>query len=81
MYAGSPDIYKTKASLIPVQHKSSAFAVIGDTEADIILAHDLKVPCIAVTSGIRNNEVLARAHPDYIVSDISKLSTLPILHL
>ena len=35
-------IYKTKASLIPVQHKSSAFAVIGDTEADIILAHDLK---------------------------------------
>lgn len=44
--------------------------VIGDTEADVTAATALGYLSIAVCSGIRDRDVLARDHPGYLVDDI-----------
>ena len=44
--------------------------VIGDTEADVTAAHALGYLSIAVCSGIRDRDALARDDPGYLVDDI-----------
>jgi phosphoglycolate phosphatase-like HAD superfamily hydrolase len=44
--------------------------VIGDTEADVAAANALGYVSIAVCSGIRDKDILARDHPAYLVDDI-----------
>lgn len=44
--------------------------VIGDTEKDILPARSLKIPAIAVTSGIRTLELLTTFEPDFLIEDI-----------
>jgi phosphoglycolate phosphatase len=44
--------------------------VIGDTEADVAAANVLGYLSIAVSSGIRDRDILARDHPGYLVDDI-----------
>jgi phosphoglycolate phosphatase len=48
-------------------------AIIGDTEADIGAGRLLGLRTVAVLSGIRNRELLLRAEPDYLLSDIREL--------
>jgi phosphoglycolate phosphatase len=45
--------------------------VIGDTEADVAAANVLGYLSIAVSSGIRDRDILERDHPGYLVDDIS----------
>ena len=45
--------------------------VIGDTEVDIAAANALGYLSVAVCSGIRDREILARENPGYLVDDIS----------
>jgi phosphoglycolate phosphatase-like HAD superfamily hydrolase len=45
--------------------------VIGDSEADVAAANVLGYLSIAVSSGIRDQDILAREHPGYLVDDIS----------
>jgi phosphoglycolate phosphatase len=44
--------------------------VIGDTEADIAAANALGYLSIAVSSGIRDRDILERERPGYLVDDI-----------
>ncbi|MHB8488560.1 MAG: HAD family hydrolase [Candidatus Dormibacteria bacterium] len=44
--------------------------VIGDTEADVAAANALGYLSIAVSSGIRDKDLLARDDPGYLVDDI-----------
>ncbi|HVC42600.1 MAG TPA: HAD family hydrolase [Candidatus Saccharimonadales bacterium] len=44
--------------------------VIGDTEADVAAANALGYLSIAVSSGIRDKDLLARDSPGYLVDDI-----------
>ena len=44
--------------------------MIGDTEADILAAHEYNVPVIAVLSGIRDRERLATHQPTLILPDL-----------
>jgi phosphoglycolate phosphatase len=44
--------------------------VIGDTEADVVAANALGYLSIAVSSGIRDPDLLARDHPGYLVDGI-----------
>ena len=44
--------------------------VIGDTEADVAAANVLGYLSIAVSSGIRDRDILARDHPGYLVDGI-----------
>ena len=44
--------------------------VIGDTEADVAAAHALGYLSVAVASGIRDRDVLARDDPGYLVDGI-----------
>ena len=44
--------------------------VIGDTEADVMAASALGYLSIAVSSGIRNRDVLAQHDPGYLIDDI-----------
>ncbi len=44
--------------------------VIGDTESDVAAANALGYLSIAVSSGIRDRDVLEREHPGYLVDDI-----------
>lgn len=40
---------------------------IGDSEVDVITSKNAKLPCIAVTWGFRDREVLENLDPEYIV--------------
>ncbi len=40
---------------------------IGDSEVDVITSKNAKLPCIAVTWGFRDREVLENLNPEYIV--------------
>jgi phosphoglycolate phosphatase-like HAD superfamily hydrolase len=44
--------------------------VIGDTEADVAAANALGYLSIAVTSGIRDRDILELEHPGYLVDSI-----------
>ncbi len=49
---------------------------IGDSEVDVETSKNAKLPCIAVTWGFRDKEVLENLNPEYIVdspSDILKI--------
>jgi phosphoglycolate phosphatase len=48
-------------------------AIIGDTEADIGAGRLLGLRTVVVLSGIRNRELLLRAEPDHLLSDIREL--------
>lgn len=43
---------------------------IGDTEADILVAKEMKLTSIAVESGIREKKLLMEFEPDFIINDI-----------
>ncbi|MFC1685541.1 HAD family hydrolase [Nanoarchaeota archaeon] len=62
-----------KAELL---HKSSMFLdaiIIGDNPIDMLTAHGLEIPSIAVTWGESTPKRLAKSEPSIIVSDISEL--------
>lgn len=44
--------------------------MVGDTEADIRAAQSCNIPVIAVTSGIRDHQILETYHPDYITENL-----------
>jgi phosphoglycolate phosphatase-like HAD superfamily hydrolase len=48
--------------------------VIGDTEADIEAGKEVGVRTVAVLSGIRDEEHLRAAGPDFLLNDIRELS-------
>lgn len=50
--------------------------IVGDTEAEILLARELKVISVAVYTGIRNKIFLQKMNPDFIIKDISHLPVL-----
>ena len=46
---------------------------IGDSEVDVITSKNAKLPCIAVTWGFRDREVLENLNPEYIVDSPSDI--------
>ncbi len=50
--------------------------MVGDTENDILPANILNVKSIAVTTGIRNKELLLEMNPSYIVDTLSEILEL-----
>ncbi len=44
--------------------------MVGDTEADILAAQALSIPCIALTCGIRSQLYLKKFQPNHICSDL-----------
>jgi len=48
--------------------------MIGDTEADVIAAHTLGIPAIALTCGIRSRSYLAKLKPSTIHSNLLLLA-------
>lgn len=49
---------------------------IGDSEVDCITAKNVKIPCIGVTWGFRDREVLLQNGADYIVDKPEKITEL-----
>ena len=47
--------------------------IVGDTEIDIRAGKELGLTTVAVLSGIRNRERLARERPDFIIEEINTL--------
>jgi beta-phosphoglucomutase-like phosphatase (HAD superfamily) len=47
--------------------------LIGDSINDIQAANLLGIKSMAVTTGVRNREILSQYNPDYIIDDISEL--------
>ena len=50
--------------------------MVGDTENDILSANKIGVKSIAVTTGIRNRELLLEMHPAYIVNGLDQVSDI-----
>jgi len=51
-------------------HSGEPAVLIGDTESDVMAATALGYPSIAVTSGIRDRDILAQQEPDHLVDDL-----------
>ena len=52
------------------------FLMVGDTENDIIPANNVNIKSIAVTTGIRNRELLLEMNPSCIVDSLSEILEL-----
>ena len=54
------------------QYKNNNHIIIGDTETDIEAGKHLGYTTIAITNGIRNEQILRYSDPDHIYSSISE---------
>lgn len=68
--------YDVKIELLKSIPHQTGDVIIGDTEADVKTGQALGLTTVAVLSGIRSREVLQELHPDYLVSDVSRLSEI-----
>lgn len=50
--------------------------VVGDTEADVQTARELKAPAVCVLSGIRDGPFLKALDPDHIIPSVAQLPKL-----
>lgn len=50
--------------------------MVGDTENDILPANNIGIKSVAVTTGIRNRELLLEMNPTYILEGLSKISNI-----
>jgi phosphoglycolate phosphatase-like HAD superfamily hydrolase len=69
---------ETKAARIR-RHEADALAgaaLVGDTEVDVATGKELDIVTIAVASGIRSRQALARLGPDHVVDAIDELAPL-----
>lgn len=62
-----------KARLVQDMLVRGGGVMVGDTEVDVRAAQILGLYSVAVASGIRDEECLARVSPDYLVSDVRAL--------
>src|SRR3989344_5707691 len=60
---------ESKVRLIKKVGVESGDLIIGDTEADILVARELELTSIAVYSGIRTKKFLKRNNPDFLVKN------------
>lgn len=68
-----------KADIIRSTEESfDRVVVIGDTEADVMAAHDVGGISIAVTSGIRNHNFLSKLDPTYLIKGVAGISALTV---
>lgn len=47
--------------------------VVGDAEADVEAARALKLACVCVTTGVRDESYLRRLHPDILIESVAHL--------
>lgn len=64
---------ESKADLIEEPAAAGEAFVVGDSEADIALARDLKATAICVSSGVRGRKYLENAGADYVIDGIGAL--------
>jgi phosphoglycolate phosphatase-like HAD superfamily hydrolase len=71
----NPGDWQTKARLIREDESfnNKDVVIIGDTQADIKCGKDLGMITVAVLSGIRTEELLRKAEPDFLIEDINSL--------
>ena len=68
--ASAPEL---KASLIAPNLGEGKGVMVGDTEADVLVAKKIGLVSVAVTSGIRSEAILRELGPDYVLDDITSL--------
>jgi phosphoglycolate phosphatase len=69
--------WRVKANLIRnAGFAPAGSAIVGDTEADILAGKALGLVTIAVTNGIRSEDVLRRENPQFVIPDITALPVL-----
>lgn len=59
--------------LSTIAEMEDVFAVIGDTEHDIVPAQQLGIKSIALSTGIRDRVFLEMLHPDHVFSNITEI--------
>lgn len=71
------DIYIVESNKEDVMMRiSGLFAMVGDTENDIIPANKIGIKSIAVTTGIRNEEQLKQLNPTYLVDSLNDIRAI-----
>lgn len=65
-----------KATVIQELGQLGQACIIGDTEADISAGKQLGIPSIALTTGIRSKEFLAKLNPDYSADSIDDVQSI-----
>lgn len=69
----APDVILTALSALGA--KPDDCLMVGDSPADVIAAHAAGVKVCVTTYGYGNHEELAKANPDYWISDLRELSS------
>lgn len=65
----APDMLKRAMADIGVD----ACVYVGDSEVDVLTARNTGVPCVAVSWGFRDRDVLEESHPAFICDDPANL--------
>jgi phosphoglycolate phosphatase len=69
----APDSVILAADLLGLKLGKDRIFYVGDSEVDIMTAHNAKIPIISVTWGFRTKEELLAYHPEYLVESIGEL--------
>lgn len=72
------DGWQLKAQMISSENcfKPHGSVIVGDTETEIRTGKFLNISTVAVLSGMRNRNKLVMHQPDFIIKDISQLSSV-----
>lgn len=69
-----PDSVFTAMEFLKADKEKTIY--IGDSDVDIETARNTGIPCIAVTWGFRDKEVLERLNPEYIIDKPSQITEI-----
>ena len=72
----SPDSVFTAMKFLNADKNKTVY--IGDSDVDIETARNSGIPCIAVTWGFRDKEVLEKLNPEYIIDKPSQITEIII---
>lgn len=67
----APDSVLTAMELLKTDKGSAVY--VGDSDVDVLTAHNASIKCIGVTWGFRDRDVLEKAGADYIASTALEL--------
>lgn len=74
----APDSVILAAGLLGLNLNKDRILYVGDSEVDIMTAHQAKIPIISVTWGFRTKEELLTYQPEYLVQNIHELQEIII---
>lgn len=76
---GTRPVEIKKALIRRYGYNEKTALIVGDTETEILTGRELGIATVAVTSGLRSREFLARYSPDMLINSVAELPAVLLI--